>query len=360
VSRKYELQDVPFTQVIDEDEKPFTLFQLLKPRRIPILGVLIIVAFEAFCLQIGPRLVELAINNGIEKNDFGYVAGLAGLYVVLLGVATGLGAARTKWSGQIGEDLLYGLRVRVFGHIQRLSLDYFTDEKAGRIMTRVTSDVEAIQVLFQQGLVNMWLQVCTLGVIMWQLFSMNVTLACWVLGFAVPAMAIATFWFRSESDHGYLAVRDWIAGVMADLQENLSGTRVRRSQQPAAVQQRQAPQHRRRVPQSQPVHRPHRRGCTPTAPSFIGVLAQGVVLVVGGTMVLDGKLNIGEFTPPSRSTSRACSPRSSSSRSSTTRTSRAARRSRSSGSSSRRGRRCGRSRMRSTCRRSTARSASKT
>jgi ATP-binding cassette subfamily B protein len=292
---EYPLQDVPFTQVVDEDEKPFTLYQLLAPRRFPILAVLVLVAFEAFCLQIGPRLVELAINNGIEKSDFSYVAALAGLYVVVLGAATIVGAIRTKWSGRIGEDLLYSLRVRVFGHIQRLSLDYFTDEKAGRIMTRVTSDVEAIQVLFQQGLVNMWLQVCTLGVIVWQMFSMNVTLACWVVGFAVPAMAIATFWFRAESDRGYLAVRDWIAGVMADLQENLSGTRV------VAANNRQPfnnVKHRNIIGgyRKANLYTAHTGAVYANGAQFIGVLANGVVLVVGGKMVLDGKLNIGEFS----------------------------------------------------------------
>ena len=88
--------------------------------------------------------------------------------------------------------MLYGLRNRVFSHIQRLSLDYFTDEKAGRIMTRATSDIEAIQVLFQQGLINMWLQVCTLTVVVWQMFSMNTTLALYVVLGVVPTMTLLT------------------------------------------------------------------------------------------------------------------------------------------------------------------------
>src|SRR5262245_60388266 len=292
---EWDLQDVDFSQVVKANQKPFTLKELLWPRRVPILGVLVLVAFEAFCLQIGPRLVELAINNGIYKSDFSYVAGLAALYVGLLGLATIIGAFRTKWSGRIGEDLLYGLRVRVFSHIQRLSLDFFTDEKAGRIMTRVTSDIEAIQILFQQGLVNMWMQVCTLGVITWQMFAMNVTLAFWVVGFTIPAMTIITLWFRRESDHGYLAVRDWIAGVMADLQENLSGTRV------VAANNRQPynnVKHRNIVGgyRKANLYTAHIGGIYGPGSQLIGVLATAVVLVVGGNMVLHGQLNIGEFT----------------------------------------------------------------
>ena len=293
---EYELLDIPFTQVIDEDEKPFTLRQLLWPKRIPILGVLILVAFEAFALQFGPRLVELAINNGINvpDPDFGYVAGLAAVYVGLLVAATGIGAIRTLWSGRIGEDVLYGLRVRVFGHIQRLSLDYFTEEKAGRIMTRVTSDIEAIQVLFQQGLVNMWLQVCTLGVIVWQLFAMSSELALYVVLFVIPVMTIMTAWFRTESDHGYLAVRDWIAGLMADLQENLSGTRV------VAASNRQRynrVKHANIVGEYRKanLYTGHIAGIYGPGSQFVGVLAQALVVLIGGNMVLDGELSLGAY-----------------------------------------------------------------
>ncbi|HEX5586330.1 MAG TPA: ABC transporter ATP-binding protein [Acidimicrobiia bacterium] len=294
---EYELEDVPFTQVIDENEKPFTLKQLLWPRRIPILGVLILVAIEAFCLQFGPRLVELAINNGINvaDPDFGYVAAMAGIFVGLLVLATIIGSIRARWSGRIGEDLLYGLRVRVFAHIQRLSLDFFTDEKAGRIMTRVTSDIEAIQVLFQQGLVNMWLQVCTLVVIVWQLFAMSTTLALWVVGFSIPAMTLLTIWFRNESDHGYLAVRDWIAAVMSDLQENLSGTRV------VAANNRQSynnVKHRNIVGEYRKtnLYTAHIGAVYGPGSQLVGVLAQGVVLLVGGNMVINGSLSLGAFT----------------------------------------------------------------
>jgi len=294
---EYELHDVPFTQVVDEDEKPFSLRQLLWPKRLPILGVLILVAFEAFALQFGPRLVELAINNGIDvpDPDFGYVAGLAGIYVGLLIAATVVGAIRTMWSGRIGEDVLYGLRVRVFSHIQRLSLDYFTEEKAGRIMTRVTSDIEAIQVLFQQGLVNMWLQICTLGVIVWQLFAMSTELALWVVLFVVPVMTVITAWFRNESDHGYLAVRDWIAGLMADLQENLSGTRV------VAASNRQPynrVKHANLVGEYRKanLYTGHIAGLYGPGSQFVGVLAQGLVVLIGGNMVLDGDLSLGAYS----------------------------------------------------------------
>jgi ATP-binding cassette subfamily B protein len=161
-------------------------------------------------------------------------------------------------------------------------------------MTRVTSDIEAIQVLFQQGLVNMWLQFCTLAVIVWQMFAMSTTLALYVILFVVPVMTLLTAWFRSESDHGYLAVRDWIAGLMADLQENLSGTRV------VAAHNRQpynTVKHRNLVGEYRKanLYTGHIAGIYGPGSQFVGVLSQALVLLVGGKMVLDGNLSIGAY-----------------------------------------------------------------
>ncbi|HEY7107454.1 MAG TPA: ABC transporter ATP-binding protein [Acidimicrobiia bacterium] len=296
----FQLQDVPFTQVFDEDEKPFSLVTLLWPKRWPILAVLLLVVFEAFALQYGPRLVQKAIDEGINPQppgtptNFTIVWQLSLVFVALLIAATIVGAIRTMWSGRIGEDRLYWLRDRVFSHIQRLSLDFFTEEKAGRIMTRATSDIEAIQTLFQQGLINMWLQVCTLAVVVWQLFSMNTTLALFVTLGVVPTMGVLTMWFRSQSDYGYLAVRDWIAHLMADLQENLSGTRV------VAAHNRQQ---FNRVKHDNIIgdyrganlYTANIGGLYAPGAQFIGVLAQAMIVLVGGHMVLDGKLSYGDF-----------------------------------------------------------------
>jgi ATP-binding cassette subfamily B protein len=297
----FELEDVPFTQVYDDDQKPFTLRRFLTPKKLAIAGALVLVALEVFCQQYGPRLVANAVNEGIVPvinggtGDFDVVLRNSLLYFGLLVAAIIIGFFRTAWSGRIGEELLYGLRVRVFSQVQRLSLDFFSDEKAGRIMTRVTSDVEAIQVLFQQGLVNMVLQVFTVVFVIWQLFAMNVTLALWVTFGVVPVLTVLTWWFRSASDFGYLAVRDWIAAVIADLAENLSGTRV------VAAHNRQ----RYNVVKHDNIVGEYRAanmytgnvaGVYGPGAQFVGVLGQALVLLLGGRMVIDGKLSLGDFT----------------------------------------------------------------
>ena len=156
-------EDVPFTQVYDETQKPFTLRPVPRaqavadprradPHRVGGLLPAVRAAPRGRRRQRGHRPGQSTAGSRATSPS-SCAASL--LYFGLLVGAIVIGAIRTAWSGRIGEDLLYGLRVRVFSHIQRLSLDYFTDEKAGRIMTRVTSDIEAIQVLFQQGLMNM-------------------------------------------------------------------------------------------------------------------------------------------------------------------------------------------------------------
>ncbi|MEY2425055.1 MAG: ATP-binding cassette, subfamily bacterial [Actinomycetota bacterium] len=290
-----ELQDIPFTNVVDDDEPTFTLAGFLAPKLPQILGILALIAFEVVAQQIGPRLTQNAIDKGFVTQRYSVVVRAGVIFMVAVTIGAVLTSIRTAWSGGVGEDLLYKLRVRIFSHIQRLSLDFFTAEKAGRIMTRVTSDVEALQTLFQQGLVNMLVQVGTLLFVVTQLFSMNAMLASWVVFGVVPALIALTWWFRSRSDVGYLAVRDWIAAVLADLQENLSGMRIvtaHNRQRFNAVKHRNVMADYRDAN----MYTAHVAGVYGPGTQFIGVLAQAVVLLVGGRMVLSNDLTIGELT----------------------------------------------------------------
>ncbi len=289
-----ELRDTPFSQVATSDVGRFTLRLFLAPKLRPIVGVLGLVSLEVVAHQIGPRLSQIAIDDGVVDGRYGVVVRMSLVFMLAVVVGAGLTSLRAGWSGRIGEDLLYGLRVRIFSHIQRLSLDFFTAEKAGRIMTRVTSDVEALHMLFQQGLVNMLLQVGTLVFVVSQLFSMNAQLASWVVFGVLPVLFALTWWFRSRSDVGYLAVRDWIAAVLADLQENLSGMRIVTAHN---RQRYNAVKHRNVIAdyRNANLYTAHVAGVYGPGTQLVGVLAQGVVLLVGGRMVLSNQLSIGEL-----------------------------------------------------------------
>ncbi len=285
---------VEFSNVPPADQKGFTLSKLLRPHWWALAVGIVLVAIETITLQIGPQLTQRAIDRGMLRRDFGVIKLMAGLYlgsVILNGLTS---AVRISWTGRLGQRLMQSLRVRVFSHIQRLSLDFFTDEKAGRIMTRMTSDVEALSDLLQDGIINLIVQAFTLVYVVAVLFSMNVRLALIVVFAIVPVMTLMTLWFRNRSEKGYTRVRERIADVMADLQESLSGIRI------VAAYNRQRyneVKHRNIVGDHKAANEAAARVAAVYGPGAdaVGIIAQALVLFIGGRMVLNGSLQPGQL-----------------------------------------------------------------
>ena len=124
--------------------------------------------------------------------------------------------------------MLYSLRARTFKHLQRLSLDYYDKEIGGRIMTRMTTDVEALANLLQQGLLLALTSIASCVGIMVVLLVMDVRLA--LAAFVVlPFLAVFTVWFQRSSRRSYARARDAISAVNAELQESVAGVRVTQS-----------------------------------------------------------------------------------------------------------------------------------
>ena len=127
-------------------------------------------------LLVGPYLVQVAIDNAIIPKDFSVLKMVAMVWVGSLLLAVIVSGIRIRFLGRLGQLLMYDLRVRVFSHLQRLSIDFFTEEKAGRLLTRMTSDIEALSNLLQTGLVNLVAQLLALFFILILLFSFNLQL----------------------------------------------------------------------------------------------------------------------------------------------------------------------------------------
>src|SRR6202020_1761567 len=108
---------------------------------------------------------------------------------------------------RLAASVMNDLRVAVFTHLQRLGLDFYTAEKAGVIMTRMTSDIENLQSLLQDGLAQFAVQALTMLVITVVLFTMDVTLTLITLALVVPVLAGGSLWFRAASERGYVRVR---------------------------------------------------------------------------------------------------------------------------------------------------------
>ena len=288
--------DVPFTQVVGHVERrPFTLRSFLGRHRPALMLAFVLVVVETLAQQAGPLLTQIGIDNGISEGDTGVLVLVSAAYfaTIVLNVVTS--GSRIHFTGALGEKLLFELRLRVFSHFQRLSLDFFTGEKAGRLMTRMTSDIDSMTALFQDGLVNLAVQGLTLLVIAIVLFSMSPLLALITVVIVVPVMLVTTLWFRRASDRGYTLVRDRIAEVLADLQESLSGIRI------IAAHNRRT----HNVVHHDNVVGDHLEANLYTArvgalygpgTEAVGIIGQALVLGIGGKLVLDGRLTLGELT----------------------------------------------------------------
>ncbi|MEA3020442.1 MAG: ATP-binding cassette, subfamily bacterial [Actinomycetota bacterium] len=284
---------ISFTQQ-HRERKRLTLSRFLAPHRGGLSIAVGLVAVETAMVTSGPFLTGLAIDHGIKAKDQGALFAIAGVFIATVFFGTVFGAARVAYAGRIGERLMYELRVRVFSHFQRLSLDFFTDEKAGVLMSRMTSDIESLTQLFQEGLVNMFVQILTLAIIAVILFVTNVMLALLTVGIVVPIMLVLTLWFRRASDRGFALARDRIALVLADLSENLSGIRVITGHN---RRRHNLVHHRNVVGEYRDANNYTARVGALYGPGAeaVSVAGQAILLAAGSAMVLDGRLQIGQL-----------------------------------------------------------------
>ncbi len=173
----------------------------------------------------GPALVRRGIDHGVRTGDRHVLASSAIGFLVLAATAMALGRVQILLVTAVGERFLRDLRVRVFDHIQSLSMSFFDQEQTGRLVARMTSDIDSLAELVQQGLalfvVNALLLVASCGVII----ALSPTLAL-VTMLALPPLVVASIRFRRRSDRAYLDVRDRVSTTLSTFQEGISGVRV--------------------------------------------------------------------------------------------------------------------------------------
>jgi ATP-binding cassette subfamily B protein len=203
----------------------FSLGRFVRPFRGALAVGVLLVAVDALAGLAGPALVRAGVAQGVARHSTaGLTAATAAFAAVVLVDWWALWAG-ARWTGRLSERLLYSLRVKVFAHLSRLGLDFYERELGGRILTRMTSDIEALSQLFQQGIVNLVASGLTAAGVAVVLFVLDWRLALVALS-VVPPLLVLTVWFRRSSDRAYLRIRDKVALVMARLQESLSGARV--------------------------------------------------------------------------------------------------------------------------------------
>ncbi|MFE9745212.1 ABC transporter ATP-binding protein [Saccharothrix saharensis] len=269
----------------------FRLRTLLRPVRWAMLGVAGLLLVDTALAVASPNLVRLGIDQGVMggQSRWLWVAVAISFTLVVLGWLSA--AAGTVVTSRVGERLLYLLRVRSYAHLQRLGLDYYEREMAGRIMTRMTTDVDALSSFLQTGLTTFAISVLTVVGIAAALVVTDPGLALVALA-VLPILLIATVIFQRVSSAAYAEARERVSAVNADLQENVSGLRVsqaytREARSAEAFAERSDAYRRSRI-------RAQRYIATyfPFLALLSGV-AQAAVLVVGAYRVADGTLSPG-------------------------------------------------------------------
>jgi ATP-binding cassette subfamily B protein len=169
-----------------------------------------------------PYLMKVAIDRYIATGQLAPLDRLAALYFAILVVAFAADYAQT-WTLQLtGQKLMFDLRMDLYRHLQRLDLKYYDRNPVGRLMTRVTSDVDVLNDLFTAGVVTVFGDVLTLAGIMLVMLWMDWRLA--LAAFCVlPIIVAITQWFRRNVRESYRVVRGLIARINAFLQENITG-----------------------------------------------------------------------------------------------------------------------------------------
>jgi len=198
------------------------LLQYLRPYRPHVLLAFVAIVGGSILQLAQPYLMKLAIDRYIAAGDMDGMNGIALLFLCVLAGSFVLEYVQTYVLQLTGQRIMFDLRMQIYRHLQRLDVAFYDRNPVGRLMTRVTTDVDALNDLFTSGVVSVFGDIFTLAGIMVVLVSMNWTLA--LVAFSVlPLIVLITQWFRRNVRESYRTVRAWIARINAFLQENITG-----------------------------------------------------------------------------------------------------------------------------------------
>ena len=267
------------------------LAELLAPYRWRVVAMFLsLVAATAASLAPAP-LAKLAIDNGIERHDVAALDWVVAAFLfsaVLYAIAS---YAQTYLVGWVGQRALQDLRLRLFAHLQRLSIGFYSRNRAGVIISRLTNDVEALDQLVEDGMATLFQSGLTLIGVVVILFVLDPHLA--LLTFlALPILAVGGLAFRIASADAYRLTREKIASITGYLQETLSGIRVVRAfgQEPRHIERFEQLNDENRAANMTTVNL---NAAYFPAVEFLSALVTVEILVVGGLEVINGHASTG-------------------------------------------------------------------
>jgi ATP-binding cassette subfamily B protein len=269
------------------------LLGYLRPYKLQV-AVALAAIVTASVLQLAqPYLMKVAIDRYIATGDLAGIDRIALAFLAILLASFGLEYLQTWVLQMTGQRIMFDMRMQLYRHLQRLDIQFYDRNPVGRLMTRVTSDVDVLNDLFTAGVVSIFGDVFTLLGIMIVLVTMDWRLA--LVAFSVlPLIVLVTQWFRTNVRESYRTVRLWIARINAFLQEHITGM--------ATVQLFR--QESRSFGRFDGINRRHRDANVESifyyavfypAIEVIGALASALIIWFGGWWTLEGTLTVGSL-----------------------------------------------------------------
>lgn len=201
------------------------LFSYLMPYKAWILATLLIILVTSLIQVSGPILTQVGIDQFIATKDLGGLNQIALLYLGIVSVGFFLGYLQTYIMQLTGQKIMVDLRMQLFSHLQKLPLSFYDKSPVGRLMTRVTTDVDVLNELFSTGVVTILGDLLVLFGIVAIIFYHNFDLALVALS-VVPLLVIITIVFKIKARNSYRRVRTAIARISAFLQEQMTGMSI--------------------------------------------------------------------------------------------------------------------------------------
>ena len=269
------------------------LLRYLRPYKAQV-AVALAAIISGSVLQLAqPYLMKLAIDRYIATRDFGGVDRIAIAYFFILIASFALEYVQTWMLQMTGQRIMYDMRLQIYEHLQRIDLQFYDRNPVGRLMTRVTTDVDVLNDMFTAGVVSIFGDVFTLVGIMIVLVTMDWRLA--LVTFAVlPLIVLVTQWFRRNVRESYRTVRAWVARINAFLQEHITGMST------VQLFRREA----RTFERFDDINRRHRDANIDSilyyavfypAIEIIGAIAAALIIWFGGGWTLQNTLTIGSL-----------------------------------------------------------------
>lgn len=201
------------------------LLTYLRPYRWHAIAAVVLLLATAGLSLVGPYLTQQALDVAVPSKDEGLLGTLAMVFILALLIEFACEYTGSILAAFIGQRVMYDLRIQIFSYLQRLSIPYFDRNPVGRLMTRVTSDVETLNELFSSGLVTVFGDVFTLVAIMSMMLVIDWKLALVAFG-VIPLVFLAASIFRRSVRDAFREIRVRLARINSFLQEHLGGIRV--------------------------------------------------------------------------------------------------------------------------------------